>query len=258
MKTIIIFFAVMMLMVSCKKEINDTAPVAQQKIPDAMLENPTMDAARRKNTGHGNPHDNPPPPPIVNGSGCLLIDFDGQLVTDPNWNGGITFTCAPANLNSDQQTFILNRVKQDYLQFTSLTITTEESLYNTFPENKRMRCIVTESWQWYGYYGGVAYVNSYLWYGVKQCFVFSPLLGNDKNRSDATSHECGHTLGLRHQSVYDENCNKVSEYNAGDGVYAPIMGNSYSSIQKWWIGPSSAGCNVIQNDTLIISNTIKQ
>lgn len=248
-KNIIPVLAIALIFASCQRQASPNLRPPSDKV----IENPALDAIMKKNPGHGNPHDNqpppPPPPPPGVSLGCILIDANGQQVTDQFWNGGMTFTCLPAtNINIS---FILDRVKQDYAQFP-ITVTTDESVFNTFPENKRMRCIITDSWEWYGYYGGVAYINSYLWYGKnKECFVFSPLLGNDKNRSDATSHECGHTLGLRHQSVYDENGNVVSEYNPGNGINSPIMGYPYDLPAIWWNSPQ-------QNDTSIISNTIKQ
>lgn len=259
MKKILVITVLISMLFSCKKEISTARhvdPVSQQFLHDVMLEDNVIDMARKN--PHGNPHNPPPPPPTGSGSGCLLLDFDGQVVSDPLWNGGVSFTCAPSGLNPDQQLYVLNRVRHDYVQFP-VTVTTDEAVYNSYPENKRMRCIITASWQWYGYVGGVAYINSYPWYGNKQCFVFSSLLGNEKNVSDASSHECGHTLGLRHQSVYDEAGNKINEYNPGDGITAPIEGNSYAAqYPLWWIGPSSLGWNIIQNDTLVISNTLKQ
>jgi hypothetical protein len=55
-------------------------------------------------------------------------------------------------------------------------------------------------------------------------------------------------------------CVFLSEYNQGFGTgstsRAPIMGNSYSRIGYWWVGPNSFGCSNIQNDSVIIRNLV--
>src|SRR6185503_17178456 len=149
---------------------------------------------------HGNP--NNPPQDTTTRSGCLLLDFDGEVVSNTLWNINGPFTCASSGLSADQQVQILARVRQDYSAF-NVTVTTDEAIYNTYPQNKRRRCIITTSWEWYGYVGGVAYLNSFNWYDDSPCFVFSSLLGfNTKYISDAISHEFGHTFGCRHKADY--------------------------------------------------------
>jgi hypothetical protein len=77
--------------------------------------------------------------------------------------------------------------------------------------------------------------------------------------SEATSHEAGHTLGLYHQSSYDANCNKLSDYYAGQGSgeigWAPIMGvGYYRNFTLWNNGPSPYGCTSFQSDLDIITS----
>jgi hypothetical protein len=81
-----------------------------------------------------------------------------------------------------------------------------------------------------------------------------------KNISEAAAHEAGHTLGLYHQSLYDAACNKVAEYNPGQGSgeigWAPIMGNGYyQNMTLWNNGQNSEDCSIIQNDLNIITTT---
>jgi len=84
---------------------------------------------------------------------------------------------------------------------------------------------------------------------VNTVYVFAnDLLGGNtfpsgRNIADATSHETGHSLGLKHQSLFDDNdintqnLNKLEEYHSGNSLVAPIMGNSYEAERSvWWIG----------------------
>jgi hypothetical protein len=124
-----------------------------------------------------------------------------------------------------------------------------------------MRVVITVTSDWYGSAGGVSFVNSFTWGDNTPCFVFSALLGyKTKNIAEAASHEAGHTLGLRHQSTYDANCVKTSDYNKGIGTgelsWAPIMGVGYSrNLTTWYNGPSSLGCTEFQNDLDVITNS---
>ena len=72
------------------------------------------------------------------------------------------------------------------------------------------------------------------------------------------SHEIGHTLGLQHQSLYDGNCSKITEYGGGGGTiengWAPIMGvGYYKNCIVWQTGLSAAGCDSVQNDLDVIA-----
>jgi hypothetical protein len=127
------------------------------------------------------------------------------------------------------------------------------------PATQRMRVIVTTSSAWYSNSaGGVAFINSFSWGDDHPCFVFSALLNyNPKKIAEAASHEAGHTLGLYHQSQYDVNCNKLTDYYAGQGTgeigWAPIMGTGYNrNFTLWSNGPNSMGCTSYQSDLDVI------
>lgn len=191
----------------------------------------------------------------------IFLDFDGQTVVTPYWNGGAPFTCAPANFTDDQITLCFNKVAEDYRPF-NVNVTTDSTVYFAAPVKKRIRIIITPTYQWYGVSGGVSWVGSFRWGTGVPGFVFSGLLANDPNLvSEAASHEAGHTLGLNHQSRYNADCSLNAEYNpgAGSGVtsWAPIMGKSYyKTLSTWYNGPSSSkGCNSSQDDMTIIADT---
>lgn len=252
MKTFLVFAV---LLVGCQRQ----ASTNLRPPDDLVLENKVKDAevaARRKKCPPSNPNCQTPPPVVSGKKGCILLDFDGQLVSGTMWNASGDFYCNPSGLTSTQIASILSRVQYDYSFEDSLIITTDESTYNQFPQNKRRRVIETTSWEWFGQVGGVAYINSFNWYDDSPCFVFTSLLSyNTKYTSDATSHEAGHTFGCRHDSEWDDNCNKVNEYLVGD----LIMGNSYSSTNPYFgTWANNLCCTCIEDSKLIITNSLNQ
>jgi hypothetical protein len=198
------------------------------------------------------------PPPAAN---VIYLDFNGQYVANTMWNTNGDISCAPANMNAEEIALILQRVLTDYAPF-NIVVTTDEAVYNAGNPAKRMRVIITESWEWYGQTGGVSYINSFTWGNNTPCFVFSSLLGYDvKKIAEACSHEAGHTLSLRHQSAYDQNGIKISDYNWGQGSgeigWAPIMGASYNqNLSLWHYGPNSISSTTMQDDVAKIAAVV--
>lgn len=193
-------------------------------------------------------------------SATIFLDFDGQTVSTPYWNGGRTFYCTPSGLSEAQILTTFYQVAEDFNPF-NLNITTDSTVYFAAPINQRQRIIVTAYSSWYGSAGGVAYLNTFRWGMEIPGFVFANLLGyNEKNIGEASSHESGHTLGLNHQTLYDASCNFVYEYNPGTGTngsatsWAPIMGNSYGkTLTLWHKGTSTQGCTKLQDDLAILA-----
>jgi hypothetical protein len=191
----------------------------------------------------------------------ILLDFDGQVISNTMWNTKGDINAGPANLTDSEIDRVIKRVSEDFSPF-NVTVTTDEDIYQATNPYKRMRVVITESWEWFGVVGGTSYNNSFTWGNNTPCFVFSTLLNyNEKYIAEAISHETGHTLGLLHQALYDDNCNFLSEYNEGSGEgptgWAPIMGiGYYENITTWHKGPTVLGCNVIQDDVSIISATL--
>jgi hypothetical protein len=188
----------------------------------------------------------------------IYLDFDGQYVTGTAWNWGGPINALPPNITQESMTEIFNRVAEDYRIF-NINITTDSNIYKAAPIFQRTRVIVTPSNQWYGNAGGISYVGSFIWGDNTPAWVFSNLLGNNiKYIAEACSHEAGHTLGLQHQSSYNSTCGKIAEYNSGQGSgqigWAPIMGvGYYRNLTTWYNGPSTMGCNELQNDIEVIA-----
>lgn len=250
MKNLIFILIGAMLVVSCNKQVTNQMPPM-----DKELFNEAKDAeiATKKNP-HGNPHNQPPPTvDTTPKKACIYLDFDGEVVSNTLWNTNGVISCNNSGLDITTQQSVAARVQQDYSFNSNIKIVTTESEYSLYPTDKRMRVIVTST-AWYGNVGGVAYVNSITWGDGTPCFVFSSLLSyNWKYIADASSHEAGHTFGNRHQSDYDESCNKTNEYSNGK-----IMGYPYYSNAVWATGTSSACCTCLQDDKNIINQTVNQ
>lgn len=194
-------------------------------------------------------------------SAVVFLDFDGHIVTGTSWNYAGPFICEAVTLDNSQITTVFNRVAEDYRPF-NINVTTDPGKYFAAVPNRRMRVILTITSSWYGSgAGGVAFIGSFTWGDDTPCFVFTALLNNNvKNISEAVSHEAGHTLGLYHQSTYDVNCIKISDYNFGTGEgeigWAPIMGvGYYRNFTLWNNGPNSYGCTSYQSDLDILTTT---
>ena len=191
----------------------------------------------------------------------IYLDFDGQYVTGSAWNWSGPIDAQPPAITTANVTEIFNRVAEDYRIF-NINITTDSNVYYAAPIYQRTRVIVTSSSQWYGSAGGVSYVGSFTWGDDTPAWVFANLLNNNiKNIAEACSHEAGHTLGLQHQSSYNNTCGKIAEYNPGQGSgqigWAPIMGvGYYRNLTTWHNGQSSTGCGDYQNDIEVIADTL--
>ena len=206
-----------------------------------------------------------------NASPTVLLDFDGQTVTDQFWtwwNNDSSFYVQPSTLTTAQIIKIFNHIAEDFSPF-NVNITTDSTVYLRAPLTRRTRLIFTPTSSWYGSAGGVAFIESFRWGFDVPCFVFSSSLGNnDKRCAEAGSHEIGHTLGLNHQARYanvgTDSCRLTAEYNPGLGSLlnaetscAPIMGNSYQrNLSTWNIGISRTGCTFPQNDFAVITNSL--
>ena len=191
-------------------------------------------------------------------SAVIFLDFDGHTVAGTSWNYNGPIVCGASGFDSAQVTTIFNRVAEDYRPF-DINITTDSAKFLAAPITRRMRVIITVSSSWFGSSGGVAFIDSFTWGDDTPCFVFSALLNYSiKKNAEATSHEAGHTLGLYHQSKYNDTCGLVSDYNYGQGSgeigWAPIMGVGYGqNLTLWNNGPNSFGCTNYQSDLDVIT-----
>jgi hypothetical protein len=190
----------------------------------------------------------------------VFLDFDGHTVIGSTWNNGNPLFCAPSTLTDAQITEIFNRVSEDFRPF-NIDITTDSAVFLAAPFNRRVRIIITPTSSWTSGVGGISYVGSFTWGDDTPGFVFSDKLGpnSPKYIGECCSHETGHTLGLSHQSTYDNNCNLTEAYCLGAGSgevgWAPIMGNSYyRNMTGWNNGPTPYGCTNTQDNLTTITS----
>ena len=185
---------------------------------------------------------------LPNASGCMLLDFDGQYVVNTPWEDGRAIDAAPAGMSDAEIQAFWELVSEDFRPF-NVNITTNEAVFNSYPRNRRMRCIVTPT-NFTGGAGGVAFGGSFSWNDDTPCWVFMP---RPKAGGEAASHELGHTVGLAH----DGRTNPQEGYFAGHGDWAPIMGvGYYRPITQWSRGEYNAANNQ-QNDLAIIAGYLQ-
>jgi len=194
----------------------------------------------------------------------LYLDFDGHFesqwgsfsnVTTPVYDqDGDTSTFSDGELASIQR--IWEHMAEDYAPF-DVNVTTVDP--GDFGNGEALRVSIGGNGSWTGgNYGGVAYVDSFTNSIANTVYVFSDNLGNGnaKYTAQASSHEAGHGFGLRHQSSYDADGNKVADYYQGPGDgRAPIMGNSYYATRGlWWYGTSTSA-TTYQDDMAVLARS---
>ncbi len=85
-------------------------------------------------------------PPILSSrpgaTAVVYLDFDGETVVDPAWNGGNPVVAAPANLTPAEITESWTRVKEDFWPF-DIDVTTDPQRYLNAPVGRRMRAIIS-------------------------------------------------------------------------------------------------------------------
>lgn len=183
-------------------------------------------------------------------AGCLLLDFNGHTVpAGSGWNGGNPINAAPSGMTDDQILEAWEITAEDFRPF-NLNVTTDEEVFNSYPQNKKRRCIITPTDIASPGGAGIALINSFSSFSDLPCWAFTSGAGTSgKIIGEIASHELGHTLGLNHdgQGQYG--------YYSGHGDWAPIMGASYyKNVTQWSKGDYTNATNH-QDDLAIITNT---
>lgn len=158
--------------------------------------------------------------------GCVLLDFDGYfLPAGTGWINGNSLNAAPSGMSDAAIQEAWDLISEDFRPF-NVNITTSQAVYDSYPVNRRQRCVFTPTNNAAPGAGGVAFVGGY-GYQDWPCWVF---ILSGKSGGEAASHEIGHTLGLGH----DGRTNPSEGYFAGHGDWAPIMGvGYYEPITQW-------------------------
>ena len=197
----------------------------------------------------------------------LYLDFDGEVVKHPKWNGGKVIVAARPNLNEGDIRQIVSEVVADFSPFR-LMVTTDVSLFLKCKElgYNGMRCVVTPTSDAATGAGGVAMLKSFAGDPDDPEILGAPCWAfNGTDRSEGfdscamtISHEIGHTFGLTH----DGDSLPAQEYNAGFGAgifsWGPIMGAPFGKkVVQWSRGEYSRANNQEDDVEIIRSNFSK-
>lgn len=200
---------------------------------------------------------------VPSATAVIYLDFDGQVVTNTSWNSLKSISsinAASSNLSSTEIQEVCRRVSEDFSPF-NVTVTTSLARYLNAPETRRIRVIITPSSSWFGMAGGVASLNSFTWTGDTPCWTFEDNLGSAKDVAEATSHEVGHTLGLRHDGKLPagSDTSPSGEYYYGldnsTASWGPIMGASYRPQFVQWSRGEYGGATNTEDDLSIITSS---
>lgn len=197
----------------------------------------------------------------------VYLDFDGEVVNDPDWNSGFTINAQPPTIGSGpiseaMITSIWKRVAEDMRPY-NIAVTTIPSRYSAAGPGKRMRCIITPTDAASPGAGGVAYVDSYdqagtFYSSTIPCWAFTESYYNANDIAGTISHEVGHTFGLSHDGLYPDSDPRHEEYYDGHGSgatsWGPIMGTTYDRSVSQWSKGEYANASNTENDLAIIGS----
>ncbi|MFZ4484166.1 MAG: Ig-like domain-containing protein, partial [Chthoniobacterales bacterium] len=185
----------------------------------------------------------------------LYMDFDGETVTGTAWSTGSIIAPA-ARLTAAQITEVWQRVSRDFAPY-SVNVTTDRSIYNSAPANRRTHCVVTANDAAAPGAGGVAYLDSFTNSdpAYKICWSF---IDNDaRDCAVVISHEVGHTLDLSHDGRAAAGSSPREEYYRGHGSgvtgWAPVMGVGYYQNLVQWSKGEYTRANNPEDDLAIIT-----
>lgn len=181
----------------------------------------------------------------------IYLDFKGHTTTGTAWNTLFGKVVTPpydidgntSSFSNTEQTYIQEiwqRIAEDFAPF-DVDVTTEDPgtagiiKSNSGDQNYGIRaCFGGSSYDWLGDgAGGVSFLDVFGSSTDTPVFIFTAQTGSgSKGPAAAGSHELGHSFGLDHQGT-DVGATHT-EYYAGQGNWAPIMGNGYTKpITQW-------------------------
>jgi hypothetical protein len=177
----------------------------------------------------------------------IYLDFNGHTTTNDQWNASFNVSTiqspayssdsdptsfSPTELATIQLTWA--RVAEDFAPFNVNVTTVEPNLADlrkTGPGDTRwgIRAVITKDVAFGGGYGGLAFPGSFNWSTDTPVFIFNT---TTVGIAEAVSHEVGHSLGLDHDGVENQDYYYGHGFNATS--WAPIMGVGYNkSVTQW-------------------------
>ena len=184
----------------------------------------------------------------------VYLDFDGERVQDPLWNGGKLIEAKSPAFSEGQIREIWAIVAERYAAF-NINVSTRVEDYMNADMNSRTRAIFTPTNEWRRGFGGLAMIGSVknagrsVWSPTIPCWVFTNMLGRLRSVGECAAHEIGHTLGLLHDGQ------GKTAYYQGQGAWAPIMGVTYNRpVAQWSKGEYWGATNTQDDIAVILSN----
>jgi len=188
--------------------------------------------------------------PILNSlpgaTATIYLDFDGEVVSGTSWNGGATINAQPEGYSDSEMRRIWELVAEDFSPF-NVNVTTDRSVFDNAPRNRRMMNIFTTTTTAAPGSGGVAYLNSFSRNNNDPCWTFNGRPGSIKAAAETASHEVGHTVGLSHDGQGS------NTYYQGDGTWCPIMGGNFTNPVGHWSKGEYSNANLREDDLAIIT-----
>ena len=179
----------------------------------------------------------------------IYCNFEGEEVNQPMWSAS-TINAAPSGLSSGEVLEILKLVAEDFAPF-DVNVTNDRSVYDSTPIYKRVMCISTPTDTASPGAGGVAYVNSFRYWGGGDLVCWDFNLDGD-----TISHEVGHTLNLDHHGDSSQNAPEYHDGHTSESrEWGPIMGSAFeASMVQWSDGNYTSATNSNQDDLYLITN----
>jgi hypothetical protein len=213
----------------------------------------------------------------------IYLDFNGHsVIGGVGGNSGWPTHTGPAfDIGGDPSTFtnleldiiqsVYQRVAEDFAVF-GVDVTTQDPGFDAINRSSaadiqygtRVAIVSGGYGNLCGSCSGVAKRGAFsddLFHSFKQpAWVFSTLNYNDpKYIAETASHEAGHNLNLEHDGctgVLGACTAAQSEYYAGSGNWAPIMGESRNRPVSQWSKGQYIGANNTQDDLAVIAGQI--
>ncbi len=179
--------------------------------------------------------------------GTIYLDFDGELVENTFWASGGDINALPTNYSDEKITNIWRIMVEDFKPF-NFNITTNRTIFDAAPVNRRMMVIFTPTTDAAPGTGGVALLRSFASNTDEPCWAFN---SQTRAAGETGSHEVGHTLGLDHDGHP-----AAGDYYRGHGEWSPIMGWSANrTLGHWSMGEYPGATNQEDDISIITENS---